>query len=172
MSDEQSHAAEQSTPQEAARRAAADAPCTSRSSAHDDWLEEPEELPRRPRRRLLSPVPLALLGGAADRLRLHRAACSSRRARASAQLRRRGAASGLAARFAALRGGASGADGQGSGAGTSAAARRAGGLGGADARRRRRRDRRAGRLRQQGTLYVTTAEGNTVKVKTSAGDDA
>ena len=28
----------------------------------DEWLEEPAELPRRPRRRLLGPIPLALLG--------------------------------------------------------------------------------------------------------------
>ena len=28
----------------------------------DDWLDEPLELPRRPRRRLLTPVPLTLLG--------------------------------------------------------------------------------------------------------------
>ena len=27
----------------------------------DDWLEEPEELPRRPRRKLLSPIPAVLL---------------------------------------------------------------------------------------------------------------
>jgi hypothetical protein len=29
--------------------------------AEDEWLEEPEELPRRPRRKLLSPVPAVLL---------------------------------------------------------------------------------------------------------------
>jgi hypothetical protein len=27
----------------------------------EPWLDQPEELPRRPRRRLLTPVPLALL---------------------------------------------------------------------------------------------------------------
>ena len=32
-----------------------------RHNDEDDWLEEPEELPRRPRRKLLSPIPVALL---------------------------------------------------------------------------------------------------------------
>ena len=31
------------------------------AEVQDEWLDQPEELPRRPRRRLLTPVPLALL---------------------------------------------------------------------------------------------------------------
>ncbi len=94
----------------------------------DEWLEEPVELPRRPRRRLLSPVPLALLG-------VLLAACGFiagvlvEKGQASSSSSAAGSASSLASRFAALRAGASGAARQ---------LRRGRAL-----RRRRRRDRRA-----------------------------
>src|SRR5271167_4976261 len=70
----------------------------------DEWMEEPLELPRRPRRRLLSPIPLALFGvlitacGFIGGVLVEKGQASSSTSA--------GAASGLASRFAALRGGA------------------------------------------------------------------
>jgi hypothetical protein len=127
----------------------------------DEWLQEDEELPRRTRRRLLTPIPLVLLGvlliacGFIGGVLVEKGQTSSSSSSAGA--------SGLAARFAALRGaggstsGASGAAGAfASRAGGAAAA----GFGGAT----------SGTLAylSGSTLYVTTAEGNTVKVTTSA----
>ena len=72
------------------------------------WLDEPEELPRRPRRRLLTPLPLALLGvlliacGFIGGVLVEKGQKHPRAARPAAPL-------GLASRFAALRGGAAGA---------------------------------------------------------------
>ncbi len=144
-----------------------------------DWLEEPEELPARPRRRLLgvggNPLPLALLGvlliacGFIGGVLVEKGQTSSSTGSSAA-------ASGLAARFAALRGaGATGStttgSGTGSGASSGASASAAGGGGFAG---------RFGGLGGAGgatigevsyisgdTLYVTDAEGNTVKVTTS-----
>ena len=141
----------------------------------DQWAEEPlDELPPRPRRRLLAPVPLALLGvlllacGFIGGVLVEKGQTSSSNA---------GGASGLASRFAALRGAAgagstttgSGASGGGTGSGSTGGGGVAGGGG------------FAGRLGGLGggatigevsyvsgsTLYVTNAEGNTVKVTTS-----
>jgi hypothetical protein len=127
----------------------------------DDWLDEPDEadeLPPRPRRRLLTPIPLALLavlliaGGFIGGVQVQKGEESS----ASTG----GATAGLASRFAALRGGAP----TGAGAGNTATG---GGAGGG----------RAGGARPTtGTvaylagniIYVTNPEGNTVKVTTSA----
>lgn len=119
---------------------------------HEGWMEEPAELPRRPRRRLLSPVPLALLGvlliacGFIAGVLVEKGQSSSSSSTA-------GAASSLASRFAALRGGASGAAGNpsagGFGAGAGATAGSVAYISGK-------------------TLYVTTSEGNIVKVTTSA----
>jgi len=125
----------------------------------EEWFEEPEELPRRPRRRLLTPLPLALMavlltvcgfiGGV-----LVEKGQSTGSASATP--------SGRSARIAALLGGSA------TGAPGAAAAGSAGGgfpAGGAGA---------AGRTVGQvayldgSTLYVTSAEGNTVKVSTSA----
>ena len=72
----------------------------------DEWLDEDEELPRRPRRRLLSPVPLALLGvlivacGFIGGVLVEKGQTSSTGSSS--------AASSLAARFAALRGSGTG----------------------------------------------------------------
>jgi hypothetical protein len=118
----------------------------------DEWLEEPAELPPRPRRRLFAPVPLALMGvllvacGFIAGVLIEKGQTSSGTSA--------GAAGGLGSRFAALRrdaGGAtgsSGASGPGGGAGatTGSVAYVSG-----------------------ETLYLTTSEGNTVKVTTSAG---
>ncbi len=134
-----------------------------RREDEEDWVEEPSELPRRPRRRPLgvggNPIPLALLAvlliacGFIGGVLVEKGQSSSSSTG--------GGAGGLAARFAALRSGASatGARSRSAGAG-------AGGFPGA-----------AGAGRTSGevsylsgnTMYVTDAEGNTVKVVTSAG---
>jgi len=132
-----------------------------------DWLEEPpeDELPRRPRRRLLSPVPLALLGvlmiagGFIAGVLVEKSQNSSSTASSAA---------GLASKFAGLRGKTSGATGGGAaglsgggsaGAGFFGRSAGAGAAGGAT----------TGQVAyvSGSTLYVTTAEGNTVKVTTS-----
>jgi hypothetical protein len=126
----------------------------------DEWLEEAEELPRRPRRRLLgvgaNPVPLALLGvlltacGFIGGVLVEKGETSPSTSAGSA-------AAGLASRFRALRGGASGT--------SSSSAGGSSGLGAGFTRPT------AGTVAYLAgnTLYVTNAEGNTVKVSTSAG---
>jgi hypothetical protein len=134
----------------------------------DEWLQE-AELPSRPRRRIISPIPLALLGlllvacGFIAGVLVEKGQSSSSSPA--------GSAASLASRLAALRSGAAGAAGSaaasllggaGSGGGAGAGARLGpGGNGGAT----------AGSVAyiSGDTLYVTTAEGNTVKVTTSAG---
>src|SRR5208283_3720096 len=118
----------------------------------EEWFEEPVELPRRPRRRLLSTLPLALLG-------VLLAVCGFivgvlvEKGQGSSSSSAAGSASSLASRFEALRAGASGTSGA------------AGGLFGAGA------GATAGTVAyiSGDTLYVTSAEGNTVKVTTSPG---
>jgi hypothetical protein len=136
-----------------------------------EWFDEPSELPRRPRRRLLTPIPIALAAvlaiacGFIGGVLVEKGQSSSTAA---------GGAAGIASQFASLRSGA-GRSGAAAGGGASAAGGstgsgeasggRAGGAGGA----------RAGAGATAGqvayisgdTLYVTTTEGNTVKVKTS-----
>ncbi len=132
--------------------ASAEEPSTQRPiEEQEEWLEDSAELPPRPRRRLLSPIPLALLG-------VLLIACGFiggvlvEKGQSSSSSPATGSASSLVSRFAALRGGASGAQGgagaSGFGAGGSATAGSVAYISG-------------------DTLYVTTAEGNTVKVTTS-----
>lgn len=114
-----------------------------------------EELAPRPRRRLLAPVPLALLGvlliacGFIAGVLIEKGQVSSSSST--------GGAASLASRFAALRSASSGASGAPAGG-----ALAGGGIG-------------AGATVGQvayidgSTLYVTGTEGNTVKVRTSAG---
>lgn len=140
---------------------------------HEEWLDEPDELdeldelPVRPRRRLLSPLPLSLLAvlllacGFIGGVLVEKGQGS-----ASAS-----AGSGLAARFAALRGAGSASGGSASGgSGSASAGGAAGATGGGFAL--------AGAASGRGTvgqvayvsgstLYLTTGEGNTVKVATS-----
>jgi hypothetical protein len=122
------------------------------SEDEQEWVEE-AELPPRPRRRLLSPVPLALLG-------VLLAACGFvggvlvEKGQTSSSSSASGAASSLASRFAALRGGATGATGS---SGASGFGGGAGATAGSVA------------FISGDTLYVTTSEGNTVKVTTSPG---
>jgi hypothetical protein len=131
----------------------------------EEWIEDPVELPRRPRRRLLAPVPLALLGvllvacGFIGGVLVEKGQGSSGGSTSSG---------GLAARFAALRGGgatgsAGTASGRGATSGGSGASAFAGGIapgsGGAT----------VGRVAYVSgdILYVTDSEGTTVKVTTS-----
>ncbi len=121
----------------------------------EDWLDEAPELPRRPRSRLLTPLPLALLG-------VLLIACGFiggvlvEKGQTSTPSSGSGAASGFAARIAALRAGGSGASGSSSPTGAAAP-------GGSFTRPT------TGTVAyiSGDTLYVTEAEGNTVKVTTS-----
>ncbi len=125
----------------------------------DEWAEEPEdlELPARSRRRLLTPIPLALLGvlliaaGFIAGVQVQKGQTST----ASTG----GAPAGLASRFAALRGGTSGT-------GKTPAGVPAGGFPGAGTGAGRPTSGTVAYL-DGNTLYVTSSEGNTVKVKTS-----
>jgi hypothetical protein len=140
----------------------------------DGWDEPIEELPRRPRRRLLgkgsNPIALALLGvlliacGFIGGALVEKSQNSSGSSAA-------GGGSGLAARFAALRGGASA--GAGSSTAGAATVRSAGGLfgGGSTGAGTGFTRPTAGTVAYLAgsTLYVTNSEDNTVKVKTSAG---
>ncbi len=122
--------------------------------APDGWFDEPEELPRRPRGRLLTPLPVALLCvlltacGFIGGVLVEKGQEGSGGTSAAT-------ASGLAGRFAALRS-AAGRSGAGLGAGTGTAS--AGGAGAT-----------SGQVAfvQGSTLYVTDSSGNTIKVKTS-----
>jgi len=135
----------------------------------DDWLDESEELPHRPRRRLLktggdrggNPIFLALLGvlliacGFIGGVLIEKGQTSS-----SSTSGAGAGASGLASRFRALREGASGA----SGTGSTSASGSPSSLGGFT-----RPTAGTVAYLDGSTLYVTNAEGNTVKVTTSAG---
>lgn len=139
----------------------------------EQWPEDdPEsELPARPRRRLLgvggNPTPLILIGilliacGFIGGVLVEKSQSSSSSAG--------GGASGIASRFAALRGAA------GASAGGSASFSRGGSSGGSGAGLLGGGGAGAGPTVGQvsyvsgHTLYVTTSEGNTIKVTTSAG---
>jgi hypothetical protein len=116
------------------------------------WIEEPQELPRRPRRRLLTPTSGALLamlltaGGFVAGVLVEKGQTSPTSSTG-------GVGAGAAARFGRLRGSATGSGASGSFAG-------AGGNGAT-----------IGQVAftQGATLYVTDTQGNTVKVTTSPG---
>lgn len=138
----------------------------------DDWLDESEELPHRPRRRLLgtggngaggNPIVLALLGvlliacGFIGGVLIEKGQTSS-----SSTSGAGAGAAGLASRFRALREGASGASGTGSNSTSTGGSSSS--LGGFT-----RPTAGTVAYLDGSTLYVTNAEGNTVKVTTSAG---
>ncbi len=137
-------------------------PVTEPLGEQDEWLEDPEELPPRPRRRLLgtgaNPIFLALLAVLAIACGFIGGVLVEKGQTPSGSVG--GATAGLAARFSALRGGTSSTTAR------SGAAGAAGELFGAGAGRPT-----SGTVAYLAgsTLYVTNAEGNTVKVKTSAG---
>jgi hypothetical protein len=125
----------------------------------DDWHEDAEELPRRPRRRLLRPLPvtlfavLAIACGFIAGVLVEKGQASSGGASSAAS------SGSLASRFAALRGngtGAGAANGGGGSAGAGAGAGAAAPTSGQVA------------FIHGNTLYVTDTQGNTVKVTTSA----
>ena len=124
----------------------------------EEELQEPEQLPRRPRRRLLTPIPLALTGvlliaaGFVGGVLVEKGQGSSGSSTASASA---GAASRLGRQRGGLGLGAAGAGAAGAPAGAPGAG------GGRPV---------AGQVAYLagGTLYVTNAEGNTIKVLTSA----
>jgi hypothetical protein len=138
----------------------------------DEWLAESEELPRRPRRRLLAPLPLALLAvlliacGFIAGVEVQKGQTSSATATGTGS----GAGGGLASRLAALGARPPGTGATGSGSSPSASASRgagafpgAGGSGGTGVT--------TGEVSyvRGNTLYVTNSQGNTVKVSAAAG---
>jgi len=134
-------------------------------SDHEEAFEETEELPRRPRRRLLGAganrLALALLGvlliacGFIGGVLVEKGQSSSSSSPAAG-------ASSFASRLSALRGSASSARAGSGGTGGSAASLFGGAGGGARPT--------AGTVAylDGSTLYLTTSEGNTIKVNTSA----
>jgi hypothetical protein len=125
------------------------------------WPEdEPEELPRRPRHRLLTPLPVALFVVLMTACGFIGGVLVEKGQGSSSSSAGTGAA-GLASRLAGLRSGAAGGGSGATGGGGSAGAFLGGGAGGTT----------AGQVTfiQNGTLYVTNSEGNTVKVTTSGG---
>jgi YVTN family beta-propeller protein len=130
----------------------------------DEWGDEPAQ-PRRARRRLLAPIPMALLAvlllacGFFAGVEVEKGQTSSSSS---------GAPAGLASRLAALQGGSSKA----AGAGTSSAATGSGaasGFPGAAAGAGGGITTGEVAYVRGNTLYVTNSEGNTVKVLSSAG---
>lgn len=121
----------------------------------EQWLGDSQELPPRPRRRLLTPLPLALAAvlliacGFIAGVLVEKSETSPSSGA--------GAASSSFAGLRSASGGATGTHGAGTGGGASSFLSRLGG--GAT----------VGQVAyvHGGTLYVTTAEGNTVKVATS-----
>jgi hypothetical protein len=129
-----------------------------------DWTSEREELPRRARRRLLTPIPVALalvlltacgfIGGVlVEKGQLSPASASA-------------AGAGASSRFAALRGARSGAGATS----TSGAARAPGSPGAGFGGSTSTGNATVGQVAfiQGATLYVTDTEGTTVKVTTSS----
>ncbi len=135
----------------------------------DEWLDEadgpdePEELPRRPRRRLLTPIPLALLavlliaGGFIIGVQVQKGEENSSGSSS-------GSAASLASRFAALRGAGTSSTGTSSTKASTSGA--ASGFPGAAGGGSRPTTGTVAYLAGN-TLYVTNSEGNTVKVNTS-----
>jgi hypothetical protein len=144
--------------QDPAQQLAVDEPHTPATEPieRDAWLPDAEELPRRPRRRLLTPLPLALLGVLLIALGFIAGVLVEKGQGSSSSSSAAGTSGGFASRLRALAG-ARGSSGLGSGAGTSAT----GGF--------TRPTAGTVAYLEGDNLYVTNAEGNTVKVATSAG---
>ncbi len=128
----------------------------------EDWSEDREELPRRPRRRLFgagaNPVALALLAVLVCACGFIGGVLVEKGQSSSGSSTGAGAAAGLASRLRTLRGSTGGSAGA-----ASASAGGSSGTGGGFTRPT------AGTVAylSGSTLYVTNAEGNTVKVTTS-----
>jgi hypothetical protein len=169
MTDEQANIDEQPTTvrsrEASVTPAAAPAPAEPAFERDDGWLDDREELPPRPRRRLLTPLPLALLAALAIACGFIAGVLVEKGQGGSSSS---GAAAGLASRFAAAgRVGSGSTSGSGSGgAQARGAASGANGAGGGASG--------AATVGQvayvsKGALYVTTLEGNTVKVTAAPG---
>jgi hypothetical protein len=130
-----------------------------------EWSDEPEEMPRRPRRRLLAPIPVALLavlllaGGFFAGVQVEKGQSSSSST---------GAPSGLPAGLAALQRSSSKSQGNASSSGGSAAAGLPSGFPGAAGGAGGITTGEVSYVRGN-TLYVTNSEGTTVKVHSAAG---
>ncbi len=122
----------------------------------EQWLEEPEELPRRPRRRMLTPLPLALLGVLLIACGFIGGVLVEKGESSPSSSTGAGTSSALASRFRALAG-RGGAGAAASGASSSSA----GGF--------TRPTAGTVSYLEGGTLYVTNSEGNTIRVTTSPG---
>jgi hypothetical protein len=141
------------------------------------WLEDTEELPPRPRRRVLTPLPLALLAALAIACGFIAGVLVEKGQGGSSSAGGTGGGA-LASRLSALRGGGarSGASsGSSSASASSAPAAEAGAAGGLSRTGGRTGAGGAGATIGQvafvskGTLYVTTTEGDTVKVTAATG---
>jgi hypothetical protein len=148
-------------------------------ASESDWIEQEDELPPRPRRRLLAPIPLALAAVLLIACGFIGGTLVEKGQTSSSQ---EGLSGALAARFAASGAGAAGGSSGAAGAGGSSGAAGAGGSsGGTGAGRslfsaRATGGSRAGQITtgqvtyvEGDTLYVEDAEGDTVKVKAPAG---
>ncbi|HEX4484165.1 MAG TPA: hypothetical protein VH081_10295 [Solirubrobacteraceae bacterium] len=146
-----------------------------------DWLDDAEELPPRPRRRLLTPIPLTLLAILAIACGFIAGVLVEKGQGGSSSAG--GGAGAFAARLAAAGGKSGASSGSTSGSGLSAAGAggaasggsgAAGGSAGATAGASGRGASGGATIGQvayvsKGTLYVTTLEGNTVKVTAAPG---
>jgi hypothetical protein len=150
----------------------------------EGWIDDAEELPPRPRRRLLTPIPLTLLAilaiacGFIGGVLVEKGQGSSTSAAA-------GGGGAFASRLAALSGrsgaagtGSASSSGSGSASASGSGAAAQGGLGGSASGRASGAAGGAGGAGatvgqvayiSKGTLYVTTSEGNTVKVTAAPG---
>ena len=134
----------------------------------DEWLDDESELPRRPRRRLLTPIPLALLAALLIACGFIGGVLVQKGQGGTASPS--GGASGFPSGLAALKGavpGARAAGGKSSAGGSGAKGGASGfpGLGGAGG------GVTSGEVAyvRGSTLYVTDSQGNTVKVSAAAG---
>jgi len=130
----------------------------------EEWFEQdPQELPRRPRRRLLAPIPVTLLGVLLTACGFIGGVLIEKGQQSPSSGGSRGAAA-VAFRGAGIAAGAGGGRPGGLG-GARGSAAGAGGLGGEAARIT------VGQVANidRGTLYVTSGQGNTVKVEVPSG---
>lgn len=132
----------------------------------DEWLDDESELPRRPRRRLLTPIPLALLAALLIACGFIGGVLVQKGQGGTASPT--GGASGFPSGLAALKGavpGAGAAGGKSSAGGSGGGAGAFPGLGGAGG------GVTTGEVAyvRGSTLYVTDSQGNTVKVSAAAG---
>jgi hypothetical protein len=140
---------------------------------HDAWLDETEELPPRPRRRVLAPLPLALLAVLAIACGFIAGVLVEKGQ--SGATSSAGAGGAIASRLAVLRGG-TGSSGPGSSVASSSSTGSGSAITGAPTAARGVTGGAGGSATvgqvayaDNGTLYVTTSEGNTVKVTAASG---